>query len=185
MARPSHPRGGGSARPESSRPPKSASGRRLPNSVTILDQPAHVGSWSAARIPGFVPALLGRWQRARGLLPRRFCLLLCPRVELSARGGLPPRLRALSLPQHRFDHFTSCHRPYMATIFLGPRAGRRCEEAQAQLAWSEAYAVELRSDTLRLRFLGAHEDLDTPPPAHHGRSLRELQRSGELLRLLA
>ena len=59
--------------------------------LEIEGVPPYVASWSAAAIPGFVPAVLDRWQRNYGKLPARFIMVLCPKVEVNAIGGLPDR----------------------------------------------------------------------------------------------
>ncbi len=157
----------------------------VPAEVEITGTPNYVEAWSAARIPGFVPAVLKRWQREHGRLPARLYITLCPQVEINARGGLPDRVRELTDPRLRCRHFTGCHKPYFVILFTGEDAAERQAEVQQLLAWSESYAVSIEPERLRLEFLDATEDLDDEAePARPGRTLQELLRTGELIHIL-
>ncbi len=160
---------------------------RLPQTLEITGVPRHVGSWSVAQIPGFVPAVLGRWEREHGSLPRRFSLVMCPQVEVNARGGLPPQVTELTDPRLRCRHFTGCHRPYLVILFTGPEAETQRSRVLPLLAWCEAYEVAIGPDAVHLQFAGATEDTDEPPMAQHRapRALKDLLASGELIQILA
>ena len=90
--------------------------------LEIEGLPPYVESWSAARIPGFIPAVLDRWRHNSGELPTRFVMVVCPQVEIDARGGLPDRVRELTNPRLRFLHFTGCHKPYVVLLYAGDDA---------------------------------------------------------------
>ena len=126
----------------------------------IIGLPPNVGSWSAIGIPGFVSGALTRWHRDQGRLPSRFVLVACPKVEINAIGGLPFRVRELTNPRHRLQHFTGCHKPYFVIFLEGEDAEARREEIQKRLAWSEGYQVDCTDGALRLRFIDAVEELD-------------------------
>ena len=64
----------------------------LPQRLEVTALPVYVESWSVARIPGFILAVLERWQRNHGALPARFAILMCPQAELNACGGLPKKV---------------------------------------------------------------------------------------------
>lgn len=128
--------------------------------LEILGLPNYIGSWSVVGVPGFVIAVLNRWQRNRGSLPSQFVLVACPQVEVNANGGLPPRVRELTDSRVRIQHFTGCHKPYLVILLLGEDAEARREEIQNLLAWSEGYEVELSEGTTRLRFIDAVEEND-------------------------
>jgi hypothetical protein len=129
----------------------------------IFGLPPNVGSWSAIGIPGFVSGALKRWERNQGKLPARFVLVACPTVEINANGGLPSRVRELTNPRHRLQHFTGCHKPYLLIFLEGEDAEVRRDEIQRWLAWSEGYEVECTVDVPRLRFIEAIEELDESP----------------------
>lgn len=161
--------------------------RTLPKQIDLVDVPPHVASWCVAKIPGFVLAVLGRWQRNHGELPERFTLVMCPQVEINALGGLPREVTELTDPRLRCRHFTGCNRPYFSVLFLGDQAEDWRARIQAFLPWSEGYAVELTEDAVRLCLRGATEDV-AERDAREGRSrsrLRELLASGELVSILA
>ena len=128
--------------------------------LEILEQPNYIGSWSVAGVPGFVVAVLNRWQRNRGKLPSQFLLVACPQVEVYASGGLPSRVRELTDSRVRIQHFTGCHKPYLVILLLGEDAELRREEIQNLLAWSDGYQVELMGGLTRLRFIDAVEEND-------------------------
>ena len=128
--------------------------------LEIHGVPAYVASWSAARIRGFVPAVLERWRRSSGDLPARFAMVICPLVEVSARGGLPARVRELTTARLRFQHFTGCHKPYVVLFQSGGDIEQWRREIQQQLAWSEGYQAETGNGVLRLRFMEATEELE-------------------------
>jgi len=131
-------------------------------SFEIHGIPDYVASWSAARINGFIPAVLERWRRSGGELPARFALVICPLVEVLARGGyLPDRVIELTSPRLRFQHFTGCSKPFIVLIHDGGDTETWRSEIQAQLAWSESYQAELGGGVLRLRFLAAVEEPGT------------------------
>ncbi len=122
--------------------------------------PANIASWSAAGIPGFVLAVLDRWRRNSGRVPDRFAMVLCPQIEIHAMGGLPTRVRELTDPRLRFQHFTGCHRPYVILFHAAEDAEGWREAVQGQLAWSESYQAEFADGVLRLRFVDAVEERD-------------------------
>ena len=126
----------------------------------VIDLPPNVGSWSAIGIPGFVSGVLKRWERNQGELPARFVLIACPTVEINANGGLPFRVRELTSPRHRLQHFTGCHKPYLVIFLVGEDAETRRYEIQQWLAWSEGYQVECTNGPPRLRFIEAIEERD-------------------------
>jgi hypothetical protein len=159
---------------------------QLPEKVEVTDVPPYVEIWSVAKIPNFIPAVLGRWQRARGDLPSRFYVLMCPQVEVNAIGGLPSRVIELTDPRLRCRHFTGCHKPYFIVFFVGADADRHRAEVQGSLSWSESYRVDIDKDAVRLGFVEAVEDVDEeerdegPAP----RTLRELFATGEIVSIL-
>jgi hypothetical protein len=120
--------------------------------------PANIASWSAAGIPGFLLAVLDRWRRNSGRVPDRFAMVLCPQIEIHAMGGLPARVRELTDPRLRFQHFTGCHRPYVILFHADEDAEEWREAVQGQLAWSESYQAEFADGVLRLRFVDAVEE---------------------------
>jgi hypothetical protein len=160
---------------------------QLPERIDVADLPPYVEIWSVAKIPNFMQAVLGRWQRARGELPSQFYVLMCPQVEVNAVGGLPARVIELTDPRLRCHHFTGCHKPYFVVFFVGEDADRRRAEVQGLLSWSESYRVDIGEDAIRLAFVDATEDADEdeerdkrPPP----RTLRELLATGEIVSIL-
>jgi hypothetical protein len=158
----------------------------LPERVEVVDVPPHVAFWSVAKIPKFVSAVLGRWQRNHGELPAQFYLLMCPQVEVNAAGGLPSRVIQLTDPRLRCRHFTGCHKPYFVVFLVGDDAEQRRAEVQGLLSWSESYRVEIGEDAVRLEFVDATEDAGTEeyrqiPPS---RSLRDLLATGEIVSIL-
>ncbi len=159
---------------------------KLPEHIDITGMPPYVEAWSVARIPNFVSAVLGRWQRARGILPSRFYIVMCPQVEVNAAGGLPPRVIELTDPRLRCHHFTGCHKPYFVVFFFGEDADARRAEVQSLLAWSEGYGVEIDADVVRLDFVDATEDADddSRDDAPSPRTLRELLATGEIVSIL-
>lgn len=122
--------------------------------------PPYVESWSAAGIPGFIPAVLNRWRDNVGNLPTRFVMVLCPQVEIDARGGLPDRVRELTNPRLRFLHFTGCHKPYVVFLYSGDDAEEWRTQVQRLLSWSEGYQAELMAGITRLKFIDAVEEPD-------------------------
>lgn len=128
--------------------------------LEILGLPSHVECWSAATIPGFIAAVFSRWNREQGQLPPNFVLITCPLVEINAIGGLPSRVRELTNPRLRFQHFTGCHKPYTVILLVGEDAEARREEIQKLLSWSEGYRVELGDNETRLWFIDAVEERD-------------------------
>lgn len=122
--------------------------------------PPYVKSWSAATIPGFIPAVLRRWQYNQGELPARFVMVLCPKVEIDARGGLPSRVRELTNPRLRFLHFTGCHKPYVVLLYTGEETEAWRAEVQRWLSWSESYQANLAAGVTRLQFIDALEERD-------------------------
>jgi hypothetical protein len=161
--------------------------KQLPTDVEITEVPSHVQAWSAARLSGFVPAVLSRWQREHGELPKRLHMVVCPQVEINARGGLPPEVHAITDPRLTCRQFTGCHKPYFIALFQGEDAAAQSRSAQALLAWSEAYAIQITPSVIRLRMEGYTEDLEEDEEATEAprRSLQDLLRSGELVRILA
>ena len=128
--------------------------------LEVLGQPPHVRNWSVAGIPGFIPAVLDRWQRNQGRLPDRFMLIACPLVEINAAGGLPGPVRELTNPRLRFQHFTGCHKPYLIILLVGEENGVVREKVQKMLSWSEGYQVEFGHETTRLQFIESIEDCE-------------------------
>jgi hypothetical protein len=126
--------------------------------VVVEGMPSHVGSWSAARIPGFIPAVLDRWRRQDGDLPARFVMVVCPQVEIDAMGGLPDRVRELTSPRLRFLHFTGCHKPFIVMLNIDGDSGAWCGKVQRLLPWSESFHVETAAGVTRLQFIEAIEE---------------------------
>jgi hypothetical protein len=138
-----------------------------------------------ARIPGFVPAVLRRWQRAHGPLPTRFVMVMCPQVEINAMGGLPPEVIELTDPRLRCRHFTGCHRPYFVMLFVGADAEARRRRIQGLLSWSEGYGVEIDRQSIKLEFAGAAEEVENRPEnTARVRTLQDLLATGELVSIL-
>jgi len=131
-----------------------------PEQLEIQGVPPYVASWSAANIPGFVPAVLDRWQRNYGKLPARFTMVMCPKVEVNAIGGLPAGVVQRTNPRLRMQHFTGCHKPYLVLFHAGEDAEKWRSEVQGLLSWSEGYAAESVDGVMRLRFVDAVEELD-------------------------
>jgi len=160
--------------------------KQLPGKVDVTDVPPYVEIWSVAKIPNFMSAVLGRWQRDHGELPPRFYVTMCPQVEVNAIGGLPPRVIALTDPRLRCHHFTGCHKPYFVVFFVGEDADERQAEVQSVLSWSESYRVDIGNDAVRLSFVDATEDADEEAgdkePSR--RTLRELLATGEIVSML-
>lgn len=160
--------------------------RQIPEKVEVSGLPDYIASWSITRVDRFVPAILSRWQRELDGLPADFYLLLCPRVEVNALGGLPPEVLDLTDPRQRLTHFTGCQRPYMAMMLGGDTADQRRAKLHEQLPWSESYRVEIDEALIRLGFVDATEELPDqagtqgPPPTR----FRDLCSSGEILQLL-
>ncbi len=128
--------------------------------LEIQGIPPYVKSWSVAVIPRFIPAVLDRWRRNYGELPQQFVMVLCPQVEINAVGGLPARVRELTNPKFRMQHFTGCHKPYVVLIHVGEDAEGWREEVQRMLSWSEGYRVETTEELTRLHFIDAVEERD-------------------------
>jgi len=128
--------------------------------LEITGLPPYIGCWSAVGVPGFVFAILNRWQRNYGKLPSRFVMVACPQVEINAMGGLPFRVSELTDSRVRIKHFTGCHRPYLVILLLGEDADVRREEIQKYLPWSEGYHVDLMDGMTRLQFIEAIEEID-------------------------
>jgi hypothetical protein len=122
--------------------------------------PPYVESWSAASIPGFIPAVLDRWRRNCDELPTRFVMVVCPQVEVNAMGGLPDRVRNLTNPRLRFLHFTGCHKPFVVLLYIGDDAEQWRAKVQRLLSWSESYQAELTAGITRLKFIEAIEECD-------------------------
>lgn len=158
----------------------------LPKQVELDDVPPNVASWNVAKIPGFVAAVLGRWQRSREALPEHFFMVMCPQVEINARGGLPATVVELTDPKLRCKHFTGCQRPYFVVLFAGESGDADRARVQALLSWSEGYAVTLEADVIRLRFVDATEEVvDDRDSGGFRDRLRDLLRSGELVGILS
>jgi hypothetical protein len=157
----------------------------LPEQIEMNGVPPYVAAWSVAKIPGFVGAVFKRWQHERVELPHEFFLVMCPQVEINARGGLPPGVLAMTGPKLHCRHFTGCLRPYFVAIFAGEDAKERLARVQELLSWSEGYRVEITDQKIRLDFVHATEDLEEPAytPAPQ-RSLQELLSTGELFKIL-
>ena len=134
--------------------------KTVSDQVAIQGLPPYVASWSCASIPGFVSAVLKRWQRNYGDMPSRFVMVLCPKVEVDAMGGLPERVRVLTNARQRVQHFTGCHKPYLVLFNHDEDAEAWREEIQGQLPWSEAYHAEIAHDMIQLEFIDAIEDLE-------------------------
>jgi hypothetical protein len=131
------------------------------DSLEIHGVPDYVSCWSAAGIRGFLPAVLERWQRNGGAPPARFALVICPLVEVLARGGLPDRVIERTTPRLRFHHFTGCHKPFVVLLHdSGEDDEAWCREVQQELAWSESYRAEFGAGVLRLQFVEAVEECE-------------------------
>jgi hypothetical protein len=128
--------------------------------LEIEGLPPYVESWSAATIPGFIPAVLDRWQNNYGELPACFVMVVCPQVEIDAMGGLPRRVRELTNARLRFLHFTGCHKPYVVLLYAGEDADEWRAEVQPFLSWSEGYQVQFVAGRTRLKFIEAIEERD-------------------------
>jgi hypothetical protein len=140
-------------------------------------------AWTVTHVSKFVVGALGRAEREGGPLPERFHLTLCPFGERNAAGGIPGPVHATLDPRFRLVHFTGCGRPYLVVLYIGADAAARQADAIAHLPWSEHYAVEAREGTAHLEFLAATEQPAADAPPWTGpRTLRELERSGELAR---
>ncbi|MGA7980621.1 MAG: hypothetical protein WCA32_10380 [Chromatiaceae bacterium] len=153
--------------------------------VSLEGVPDFVASWSAAKIPGFVAAVIKRWRREHGHLPRSFAMVICPQVEINAIGGLPAGVIELTDPRLRCRHFTGCHKPYFVVFFTGEDAEERRAKVQPLLPWSEGYAVELQGQSAVLRFVDANEDVDSDTNrVKRTRTLQELLETGELVKVM-
>jgi hypothetical protein len=141
-------------------PPEVSAMQASPERLEIQGVPPYVASWSAAAIPGFVPAVLDRWQRNYGKLPARFIMVLCPKVEVNAIGGLPAGVVQRTNARLRMQHFTGCHKPYVVLFHAGEDAEEWRGEVQGLLPWSEGYTAESVDGVTRLRFVDAVEELD-------------------------
>lgn len=158
--------------------------QHIPDIVDIIGLPPHIASWCVAQVPGFVPAILKRWLRAHPDLPDRFQLVMCPVAEVNAYGGMPARIHELTDPRLTCQHFTGCSRPYYAMIFTGDDAQARRAEIQTLLPWSEAYAVTIDDERVRLDLVDAIEDIDGLERREPARRFAELLESGELLKVM-
>ncbi len=157
----------------------------IPEKLEISGVPEHVDSWSVAKIPGFVTAVLARWQREYGELPPRFQMALCPQVEINAMGGLPAQVHELTDPRLTCRHFTGCHKPYVVVIFVGDSADSRRRQVQEFLSWSEGYEVETTDEAIRLKFAGYTEESALADGTQSTtRRFQELLESGELIKIL-
>ena len=153
--------------------------------VEISEVPVYVESWTVAKIPGFVDAVLSRWEREHGELPTRFQMAMCPQVEVNAVGGLPSKVHEMTDPRLTCRHFTGCHKPYLVVLFFGEDADSRRQQVQELLSWSEGYAVEKTGAVVRLRYAGCTEEIDNESSQRpNRRRLQELLKSGELIRIL-
>jgi hypothetical protein len=153
--------------------------------IKVDGVPEHVASWSAAKIPGFVAAVIKRWEREYGELRRSFEMVICPQVEINAIGGLPAEVIELTDPRLRCRHFTGCHKPYFVAFFAGEDAAVRRAKVQTLLPWSEGYAVEVDDEAVTLRFVDCSEDVESEgDPARGVRTLRELLQTGELVSVM-
>ena len=158
---------------------------QLPDRVEVVDVPVHVQSWNVAKIPGFVLAVLSRWQPAHGDLPEMFYLTMCPQVEINPLGGLPRRVVELTDPRLTCRHFTGCNKPYFVVIFAGEDAQTCQQEVQERLPWSESYEAQITASALRLTFSGASEDLEEDGSGKKPRrTLQELLDRGDLVSIL-
>ena len=154
---------------------------QLPEQLELSGVPAHVQSWSMAKVSDFVQAVLSRWLRTHGTVPHRFFVIMCPQVEINERGGLPARVIELTDPRLTYRHFTGCNKPYFVVIFTGEDAYRRQQDVQALLAWSQPYEAEIMPTAVRLTFTGANEDLEEEGGKRRSRRmLRDLLQQGEL-----
>jgi hypothetical protein len=157
----------------------------IPEKLDIVGVPLYVESWNVAKIPGFVSAVLKRWQRSYGELPQRFYIVMCPQVEINTMGGLPTQAYELTDPRLRCQHFTGCHKPYFVVILTGDDADWRRAEIQRLLPWSEGYEVKITEQAIHLTFTEASEDLGKKYeaiPKH--RTLQQLLETGELISIL-
>jgi hypothetical protein len=126
--------------------------------LEVEGMPPYVKSWSAATIPGFIPAVLDRWQHNHGELPGHFAMVICPQVEIDAMGGLPNRVRELTNARLRLLHFTGCHKPYIVLLYAGNDAEAWRAEVQPLLSWSEGYQAKRVAGITRLKFIEAIEE---------------------------
>lgn len=160
---------------------------KIPEKVEVSGLPPYIAFWSITRVDRFIPAILGRWKRERGGLYSAFFLLLCPRVEVNALGGLPNDVLDLTDPRQRLTHFTGCQRPYMAIMLAGEDADQRRARIHELLPWSESYWVEMDDAAIRLTFVDATEELPAQPVerCEPPTRFRELCSSGDIVRLLS
>jgi hypothetical protein len=159
---------------------------KLLSQVSVEGVPDFVASWSAAKIPGFVAAVIKRWHREHGpVLPHSFVMVMCPHVEVNAIGGLPAGVVELTDPRLRCRHFTGCNKPYLVLFFTGDDADERRAKVQSLLPWSEGYCVQLRDSAAVLRFVDATEELERDPgQVARIRTLRDLMAAGELVKVM-
>lgn len=159
---------------------------QIPENVEVSGLPPYIAFWSITRVDRFIPAILGRWHREHSGLRSGFFLLLCPRVEVNALGGLPGDVLDLTDPRQRLTHFTGCQRPYMALMLAGEDADQRRARIHELLPWSESYWVEIDEASIRLSFIDATEELVDQPGERmqSPRRFHDLCSSGEITGLL-
>lgn len=159
--------------------------RDIPQQIDVIGVPDFVKSWSAVSIPNFVYTVLDRWDREFGALPDSFYIVMCPQVEINARGGLPEGVHEYIDPRLRCRQFTGCHKPYFFAIFKGKDAHSRCLEVLQLLAWSEAYQVKLENERMVLIYQGSTEepDDDGDREDEHTR-FKNLISTGQLIQIL-
>ena len=129
--------------------------------LEILDLPPYVRSWSVVSLPGYIAAVLGRYERNHGSLPTQFSLIACPQAEVNGLGGLPDRVRELTDSRTRIQHFTSCNKLYLVIILLGEEKASELKEIQSLLSWTEAYEATVSDQGTQLRFVNASEEIES------------------------
>ena len=95
-------------------------------------------------------------------------MVLCPQVEIGARGGLPGRVIELTDARLRFLHFTGCHKPYAVFFHTGEDADTWRKQIQSLLCWSESYLAEFADGIRRSRSVDAVEEQDDLQVAEDG-----------------
>lgn len=157
------------------------------NKTDVHGIPVYVESWAAALVPNLVSTALGRWEREYEKLPESFYMLICPQVEINARGGLPADIHEYIDPKLTCRQFTGCLKPYFIALFMHQSAEDRCLKTQQLLAWSEAYKVKIKDGDVILNFVACTEELDDEIDTEFSENkkiFQELISTGELMRIL-
>ena len=159
----------------------------LLNKTNVHGIPVYVESWAAALVSNLVSTALMRWEREYEKLPESFYMLICPQVEINARGGLPADIHEYIDAKLTCRQFTGCHKPYFIALFVDKSAEESCLKTQQLLAWSEAYKVNIKEGDVILHFVGCTEELDDEIESEFSekkKKFQELISTGELMRIL-